>query len=80
MLKIHRYTDDGEIARICRAVYARYQKEPEPTINFFMVILMVALGAAVVIGIPRLMKRCERSTRLFSWLGFSVVLCSSGDT
>lgn len=42
----------------CRAVYARYQKDADPPINFFMVFLMLGLGSAVVIGIPRLMKKC----------------------
>jgi hypothetical protein len=43
---------------LCRAVFARYQKEPDPSINFFMIVLMIALGAGVVMGIPYMMRRC----------------------
>lgn len=48
----------SEHLHLCRAVYTRYNTDPDPSINIFMVVLMAALGAGVVVGVPRLLNRC----------------------
>eukprot|EP01025_Chloroclados_australasicus_P059193 TRINITY_DN7475_c0_g2_i3.p1 TRINITY_DN7475_c0_g2~~TRINITY_DN7475_c0_g2_i3.p1 ORF type:complete len:352 (-),score=57.18 TRINITY_DN7475_c0_g2_i3:436-1491(-) len=41
-----------------RAVYTRYgRRDPDPTVNFAMVIFMVLIGVLVVLGIPYMMFR-----------------------